>query len=72
MKIKALDSFASAETGMVHAGEEFDASEISEARLEEWADRGFIPRQKKQAPPGNKAEPAPANKSEPAAKKKGD
>lgn len=71
MKIKALDSFASAETGMVHAGEEFDASEISEARLTEWADRGFIPRQKKEpAAPKNKAEPAPDNKGD--AKKKGD
>lgn len=71
MKIKALDSFDTTELGMVHAGQEFDAGEISHARLGEWADRGFIPKTKKEEAPLNKAEPAPENKTV-SAKKKAD
>lgn len=44
MKIKALDSFSASEVGMVHAGTEFDASEVSEQRLEEWRAKGLIPK----------------------------
>lgn len=65
MKITALDSFATAELGMVHAGTEINVSAISEARLTEWAKRGFIPKTKKEPAPLNKAEMVPLNKSEP-------
>lgn len=65
MKIKAIDSFASRETGMVHAGAEFDATDISQSRLDEWAARGFIPKSKKDPAPLNKAETPPLNKSDP-------
>ena len=69
MKVKALDSFATAETGMVHAGDEIDTSRISQDRLDEWARRGFIPATKMDAAPLNKAEPAPANKASGRSKK---
>lgn len=72
MKIKALDSFNSREAGMVHAGQEFDATGISQSRLDEWADRGFIPKSKKEKAPTNKAEPAPKNKATSAASSKKD
>ena len=61
MKIKALDSFIASEVGMVHAGAEFDASDVSAERLDEWRAKGFIP--KADAAPLNKAEAAPSNKS---------
>jgi hypothetical protein len=65
VKITALDSFACSELGMVHAGEEFDATKISAARLAEWEKRGFIPRRKKALAPRNKAErAAPSNKAD--------
>lgn len=63
MKVKALDSFATGETGMVHAGQEIDTTNISQDRLDAWAERGFIPKVKKEQAPLNKAEPAPANKA---------
>lgn len=63
MKIKALDSFVSAETGMVHAGADIDASNVSQDRLDEWAARRFIAKVKKEAEPQNKAEPEPMNKA---------
>lgn len=65
MKVKALDSFATAETGMVHAGQEIDTSTVSQDRLDEWARRGFIPATKMDAPPLNKAEAPPSNKADP-------
>ncbi|UJW87968.1 hypothetical protein [Devosia sp. SL43] len=66
MKVKALDSFATGETGMVHAGQEIDTTDISQDRLDAWAARGFIPKVKKEQAPKNKAEPvAPANKTDP-------
>jgi hypothetical protein len=65
MKVKAIDSFATAETGMVHAGEDIDTTRISQDRLDEWARRGFIPETKKEPAPLNKAEPAPLNKTHP-------
>lgn len=61
MKMRAIDSFASAETGMVHAGDEFEIA--SETRAKEFAERGLakaIP-----AAPQNKMEPAPDNKADP-------
>lgn len=66
MKITALDSFASAETGMVHAGQEIDASQYSQDRLDYWAERGFIAKVKMADAPLNKAEAPPSNKSDPA------
>lgn len=69
MKIKALDSFVSSETGMVHADEDIDVSDISQDRLDEWAARGFIPKVKKEAEPQNKAELAPSNKDTSRSKK---
>lgn len=42
MKVKALDSFCAAEVGMIHAGQTFDASHVSEERLKEWDQRGLI------------------------------
>jgi hypothetical protein len=56
MKMRALDSFASAETGMVHAGDEFEIT--SAVRAKEFEDRGLA------KPIGEKAEPAPDNKME--------
>lgn len=42
MKVKALDSFSASEVGMIHAGQTFDASHVSEERLKEWDQRGLI------------------------------
>lgn len=42
MKVKALDSFSASEVGMIHAGQIFDASHVSEERLKEWYKRGLI------------------------------
>jgi hypothetical protein len=65
MKVKALDSFATAETGMIHAGDDIDTTLVSQDRLDEWARRGFIPKTKKEPAPLNKAEHPPLNKTDP-------
>lgn len=66
MKAKALDSFRAAEVGMVHAGQTFDISHISEDRLRAWDERGLIAPVEDDQPAAEpvKSQPAPLNKAE--------
>lgn len=65
MKVKALDSFCAAEVGMIHAGQTFDASDVSEERLKEWDRRGLIAEADDEEP----ASPEPTAKGKAAGKK---
>lgn len=59
VKMKALDSFHSGPTGMVHARAEFETHEAHAAALE---NRGLAERIKKAPAAQNKMAPAPENK----------
>lgn len=72
MKMRALDSFYSSETGQAHAGREFEVE--SDDRGREFAKRGLAeileddvsqtkPEIKAAEPPLNKAETKPVNKA---------
>lgn len=74
MKMRALDSFYSSETGQAHARQEFEIESADRGR--EFAKRGLAeileedvmaetkqPETKKEPAPQNKAQPAPVNKA---------